>query len=254
MISRERRFVLWVTLGYFLLLELMLVAAIWFWPNFRDNVPALRMLAPLPMMKEMLDSVESLGVGPYVFIQHTFKGCVVFGTIAAVLFAVGAVAGEVHRGTFELWLARPVSRRRLLLERYLAGALGSVIPIFLTSATVPWLLEHVDETMDQKVLFLSSVHASLVLLTFYSVTFFCSTIGRAPVKIGMLVLFALGFEFAIYVVKTATQYSVYRLAHIDHLIAIQETGSLDWSLCGWMAAFSLLCLIASDVAFARRVP
>jgi ABC-type transport system involved in multi-copper enzyme maturation permease subunit len=58
----------------------------------------------------------------YVTGQHFFKGCNTLGTAAAVLLAVGAVAGEAHRGTLEIWLARPLSRRRILSERWVQGA------------------------------------------------------------------------------------------------------------------------------------
>ena len=95
--------------------------------------------------KNLVGLLEVTGVEGYVIAQHFFKGCMVLGIPAAVLFSMGAVAGEVHRGSLEIWLARPLSRNRILVERWVQGALAVVIPVFATSLTIPWLLSFVDE-------------------------------------------------------------------------------------------------------------
>lgn len=246
-------------LGYFLILELMLVAAVLYWPYLEtalEQSPAAleAFLPPIPALQDMLDTLEEAGVVGYVLGQHFFKGCNTLGTAAAVLFAVGAVAGEAHRGTLENLLARPFSRLRILSRRWLAGAAALVAPVFLSSATIPWLAARVDEPFDVWPLLVCSAHQGLFLLAIYSATFFLSSIGSNPTRIAVVMLFATTFEFAIYMVKVATHWSLFRLVDIEDYLRIYDARALDWSVCGWLAGASALLYAASYAAFRRRIP
>ena len=241
-------------LAYTLVLELMLVPAVFYWPDFEENVEALRLVAPIPALRDMIDEIERGGAFAYVVGQQFFKAGNTIGTIAAVLFAVGAVAGEAYRGTLEIWLARPRSRTRLLTERYLAGAAAMALPIFLTSATVPWLGERIDEYFELRPLLLCAAHQCCLLLLIYSVTFLFSCLGSNPIKITLAALFVTAFEFALYFVKVATHWSFYRLTDMRDFLEIELTGRLDWSLCGPLLASCAVLFGASLLAFRRRVP
>jgi len=254
-LSRDARNYLLFGTMLFVVLEALLAVAIIWWPSFSENTGALkRLAAPLPMLADQLNLIDMIGVPAYVVAQHFFKGCNTLGIAAAVLFAMGAVAGEYQRGTFEVWLARPVSRRRLLGERYATGALALTLPIFATSATIPWLLARVDETMDLSELMLCSVHESIFLLAIYSATFLLSSVSRRPMWIAMAMLSFTTLEFSLYLVKTVTHYSLFRLTDIDDFMGITTGEGLDWAVCGPLLAFSAAALTASQIAFARRVP
>jgi ABC-2 type transport system permease protein len=240
--------------AYALILEVMLVAAMHYWPSFEENIDALRLAIPVPVVQDMFDVLAARGVDAYVIAQQFFKGCNTLGTAAAVLFAAGAVAGEVHRGTLEIWLARPFSRARILSERWLAGALALAVPIFLSSATIPWLAERVGESVELRPLMLCSAHQLVFLLTIYSLTFLLSTVGANPIRIALTVLFLTTLEFALYMVKTVTHASYYRLADFDDFLAIFDRGVLDWGVCGPLLAISALLFVAAQLAFRRRVP
>ena len=136
---------------YALLLEVMIAAAILYWPDFEENIDTYGDILPFESVRKMVEAISDTGVAAYVNLQHFYKACNVLGTAAAVFFAVGAVAGEANRGALELWLSRPVSRTRMLLERYVTGALAMTLPIFLTTATIPWLLEQVGEAAGVEV-------------------------------------------------------------------------------------------------------
>ncbi|MDF1800483.1 MAG: ABC transporter permease subunit [Planctomycetota bacterium] len=253
-LNRQTRAALFATLGYFVALELMLVAAILYWPSFRDNVGALRVLTkPIPMLNDMINEIEDLGAIAYVLGQHFFKGCNVLGCAAATLFAAGAIAGEANRGTLEILLARPISRRRLLLERWATGAVQVVLPIFLTTLTVPMLLARVDESVQFWPLMWCAAHQGLFLLSIYAVTFLMSTMGRTPLRITFVVLLLSIFQFSIYMVKTVTHYSLFRLADIQTFREVYSTAGPHgtwWLFLGVIG----LCLVASLAIFERRVP
>ena len=243
------------SLAFFVILQLMLVAAVLYWPSFAENIDSVRnLLGSIPIVTEFVDQMEEYGVVGYVAGQHYFKGCNTLGTAAAVLFAAGAVAGEAHRGTLEILLARPYSRARVLTERYLAGFLAIAVPIFVSSATIPWLADRVDEIVDLETFMLGSVHQSIFLLSIYSAAFLLSTVGSNPTRIALTVLFTTTFLFAIYMIKVVTHYSYYRLCDIEDFVRIEQTRELDWGVLVPLLIASAVLFVASQLAFARRVP
>ncbi len=253
-LSRQHKSAILATLGYFVALQLMLTAAILYWPSFKDNTAALRVLSkPIPMLNDIITEIEDLGAIAYVLGQHFFKGCNVLGCAAATLFAAGAIAGEAHRGTLEIFLMRPISRRRLLLERWLTGALQVTLPVVVTTLTIPYLMAEVDESAAYGPLIWCAVHQSLFLLSIYGITFLASTMGRMPLKIVFAVLLVSIFEFAIYMVKTATDYSLFRLADMQTFREVYEASGphLNWL---WFLGTIGVTLVASLMVFERRVP
>jgi len=146
--SREVKGTLVKASFFFLVLEAMLAAAIYWWPSFAENVGSvMKIVQPVPFLRDAVQTAGQAGLSGYVALQHFFKGCNTLGVAAAILFAMGAIAGEAQRGTLELFLARPVTRKRLVTERFCAGYLALAVPIFVSSLTIPALLTMVDETM-----------------------------------------------------------------------------------------------------------
>jgi ABC-2 type transport system permease protein len=252
--GRALRSTLGRAVGFAIVLELMLIPAILYWPEFQKHTRELRALAPLPVMRQMIDTLEQGGVFAYVTGQHFFKGCNTLGTAAAVLLAVGAVAGEAHRGTLEIWLARPLSRRRILSERYLQGALGLALPVVATTLTIPVLLARVGATLPLAPLVLCALHESLLLLAIYSLAFLLSTLSRSPLGIAFGMLSFTIFQFAIYMVERLTHWSVFRLADVERFLYVQAHGTLDPRVVTPLLAICAAAYVASLVAFARRTP
>jgi hypothetical protein len=243
------------TLAYAILLEALLAPAILLWPEFLEMLPRLRSVtSAIPFASEMLGKVEERGLPGYVLGQHFFKGCNALGTAAAVLFAAPAVAGEAHRGTLEMWLARPFSRTRLLLERWAAGALALTVPVFVTTLTIPALCARVDEYEPYLPYLLCAVHQSLFLLTIYGVTFFCSCLGSNPNKISLWILFVCVFELALYVIKTVTHWSLFRLCDLEVLLDLYDSGRWNTPIVGALSTAIVATLAGGLFAFQRRCP
>jgi len=244
----------WFGLVFFLVLEAMAIIAIRFWPDFRESLPALLgLVKSIPMAGKFLEDMGGEFFG-YVAGQHFFKACTPMGTAAATLFAIGAVAGEAHRGTLEILLARPYSRARLLGERYAAGLLAVALPVLLSSATLPLMAPMVDETISLTTAMLCAVHEILFLATIYGLTFLLSTRSSSPIQIIMVVLFGAIFSFGLYMVKTASVLSPFRLADIPDFMEISRSGSLDWRVCGPLVLASALLYYAAYRSFLQRVP
>jgi hypothetical protein len=242
-------------LGYTLVLELLLVAAVLYWPDFLANVDSIRKLAsPIPILGEKVGEIEEAGVFGYVAGQHFFKGCNTLGTAAAVLFAAGAIAGEAQRGTLEILLARPFSRARILVERYLLGFAAFALPIVATSASIPALAAAVGEEVSLSSALLGAVHQSVFLAPIYGLAFLLSTVGSNPTRIGLAVLFGTTCSFGLYMVKRVTHWSLFRLCDIDDFVRIDREGTLDPRVLVPLLAVALVLYLAAQVAFRRRVP
>jgi len=252
--GRAVQSIFWRAIGFFVVLEAMLVPAVLYWPDFIKNFAPLRELIPLPVLRDAADSIAAGGAFAYVAGQHFFKGCNTLGTAAAVLMAVGAVAGESQRGTLEIWLARPLSRKRILSERWLQGALATTVPVFVSTLTIPWLLQQVDVECGYKPLILGALHQNLLLLAIYGLSFFLSTLARSPLGIAFVMLFLTILQFAIYMVERVTHWSLFRLTDIERFLWINKHGALDPRIWIPLAGVIVASYVASLVAFERRTP
>ncbi|HEX6884081.1 MAG TPA: ABC transporter permease [Planctomycetota bacterium] len=244
-----------LTLAYALVLEAMLVPAILFWPEFSANLDSIRAMARnVPILgQEMIGRIEDEGFPAYVLAQHFFKGANALGTAAAILFAAPAVAGEAHRGTLELLLARPYSRARILLERWGAGALAVTLPVLLTTLSIPPLAERVEELEPYAPYLACALHQALFLLALYSVTFLGSCLASNPNRLALVALFLAVLQFALYMVKTVTHASLFRLCDMEVLMGIAE-GRWNVPVVLALAGTVVLALGASLLVFRRRCP
>ncbi|MEZ6021022.1 MAG: ABC transporter permease subunit [Planctomycetota bacterium] len=237
------------------MLEALLYAAIHWWPAFSENMGALKaMAAPLPMLKDQITLVDKLGAPAYVVGQHYFKACNILGTNAAVLFAANAIAGEAHRGTLEVWLARPVSRLRLYSERFVMGMGAIFLAVLASSLTTPPLLRTVGARMHAWDLTLCSVYQTVFLGTFFAFTYALSARSGQPIKIAFFLLFFAIAQFAIYMVKTITHYSVFRWADIETFARIVATDTLPWTRVGVMLALQAVFFGIGYHWFRHRTP
>lgn len=252
--GREARFYVWVGVAYAIVLEALLVAAVLFWPDFEDNVDSLRDMAPIEALRGMIDQIEAGGVAAYVNGQHFFKGCNAVGSLAAIVLGAWAVAGEAQRGTLEIWIARPVSRTRLLMERWIGGAVAVVLPVYLTTLTIPSLLERVDAEMALGPLMLSATHQSLLLVAVYSVAFLWSCLDSRPLLIAFALLLVALLQICAYMIHVITHWSLFRLSDIEVHARIGAAHALDPWTCVPLAAISAILAAASIAVFARRVP
>jgi ABC-type transport system involved in multi-copper enzyme maturation permease subunit len=240
-------------LAHLVLLQVLLVPAILYWPKLSQNIGVVRVLAPLPLVKDLVARIDQEGMVAYVVLQQFFKACNTLGAGAAVVFAAGAVAGEVSRGTLELFLARPLSRRRVLLERWLLGAVAVVLPVFLSSATIPWLATRVGEEVALAPMMLCAAHQSLFLLALYALVFLCSTAGSQPLRIAVIFLALIAFEYSVYLVSRWTHFSAFRLTDLDAFLTVVEHGLAPGTTLAYLAVIGAL-LLASLAVFARRTP
>jgi ABC-2 type transport system permease protein len=251
-IEKAIRDVAWKSLAAAALLEVHLVIAIRYFPDFEQNLDAIRKIVPFEPFRKVIDATAKRGFDGYLALQHFFKATNTFGTFAAVFFGMGAVAGEVERRTIELLLSRPISRTRILATKYVAGALGLLLPLFLVTATAIPLARTIDEPVAAGPLFLQAVHSGLFLLALYSLTFALSTAMSDSARVAYLVLGVSVIEFSLLVLREASAVSYYKLVDISVLLQIVATDRLPWATDLGMAAASAALFAVAVVRFRTR--
>lgn len=96
-------------------------------PTIHDNKAFAKIFEAYPEVFRKLFNVADFTTGP------GYLGAEIFSVIAPMLLALFAIlwgsdlaAGEEDRGTIDLLLANPVSRRRVVLEKWAALAVGTL--------------------------------------------------------------------------------------------------------------------------------
>jgi Cu-processing system permease protein len=91
----------------------------------------------------LIEGVDADVVAGATLLGLNMFGTLFLGTILAVFLTLGTVRGDAERGLLQPLLVRPVSRRTLLLARFLAAAAvcgAYVIAVFVAAAVITWAL------------------------------------------------------------------------------------------------------------------
>ena len=241
----------WILLGYIVILEAAMVAAILYWPKFRDNTPAIAKLVPFESLQRLLESVEVAGYWPYFAVQQWFKGCSLFGLAAAAFLTSGVIARDADQKTAEFLLSRPVSRRRVLLTRWAAASCLVVLPVYITSISAIWISPAVDEQLAWGDVLLSSTYMSLFLVMLVSFTAMISAMSSHQLRAGIILIGVMLLNFAFYLVQGFDDFSLFKTVDVWVFMQIQA-GELPWIAAGSFVVCTIAMLVIAQHVFQRR--
>ena len=241
----------WILLGYFIILEAALVAAILYWPKFRDNMPAIANLVPFDSLQRLMESVEIEGYWPYLAVQQWFKGCSLFGLAAAAFLTSGVVARDADQKTAEFLLSRPISRKRVLLTRWMAASCLVIIPVYITSITAIWISPAVDEQVSWSDVLLSSTFMSLFLLMLVTFTAMISAMSSHQLKAGIILIGFILLNFAFYLIQEIDEISLFKTIDVWVFMEIQA-GDLPWITSGCYLGATIIMLLIALGVYSRR--
>ena len=211
----------------------------------------------LPEIQGLFGPVnEELGLGELGLpdaIDLVVRNIVQFGSIAAVLLAMGSVAGERERGTLATTLSKPVSRTAFLAAKAvsLAMVLGlatfaGVLATFLYSSLV---FEPTDPVAWAQVALLLLL-AVLVpaSITFLGSVLAGSSLGAAAIGIAGLVVLSLGTTL-----PTANPWFTTGIAEIARAVPLEGIGpDLDAPRTIWVSGgIVVLSLVLAWLRFRR---
>lgn len=181
-----RRSIGWWTLGLLAMTALMIAA----YPSVRDNPDLNKMVEDYPdALKAFLglgENVDYTSAVGYLNSELFAFMVPLLLLIAAIGAGARATAGEEERGTLDLLLANPISRRRLVLDK--VAALAAEIAI-LTSALWLALVVGVEATgmsVSAAHLATASIAAALLAFAFGAIALFLgAALGRRGAAIGI---------------------------------------------------------------------
>lgn len=241
----------WISLGYLIILEGALVAAVLYWPRFRDNLPTIGKLVPFDAIQDLLGAMESAGYWPYLAIQQWFKGCSLFGVGAIAFIASGIIAREADQRTAEFLFSRPLSRRRVLIVRHSIVCILVLLPVVISSVSAVWLSLAVDEFVPWPSVLWSTAYMCVFLWCLICFATLISSIAQHQLTAGAAVVGLALISFALYLVQGLDQLSLFKLIDVHTFMSIHN-GDLPWLKGGILLAASMGMLIAADQLLARR--
>lgn len=241
----------WVALGYLVILELAMVAAILYWPKFRDNMPAIAKLVPFDSLQRLMESVEVAGYWPYFAVQQWFKGSSLFGLAVAAFLASGIVARDADQKTSEFLLSRPISRTRVLLTRWSITVALVTLPVYLTSISAIWISPAVDERLGWGDILLSSTYMSLFLVMLVTFTTMISAMSSHQMRAGIILIGLILLNFAFYLIQEIDGISLFKTIDVFVFMEIRS-GTLPWITSGAFLGATIIMLLVALRIYARR--
>lgn len=260
MIARKTwREVRGMTIAYFFILEALIASAILYWPEIAVNLPKLGLIKnmlPGDFMKRMFQGIMDSGFPAYVTVQQFFKGINIAGIACAVLIGTGSIAGERENGTLDMLLSRPISRSRILFQKYWVLALAVVVPIFASSMTIPWMETWIDpKTIEERCSFSGLMHASwrasLFSLFFLTLTLVFSVYLREQVKVAFAIGGIIVLQVGMFFVQVLRKSSIFRLSDYDVYWPIMA-GNRSFARMFWTEDVWIIAAIALLYAIGLR--
>ncbi len=105
--------------------------------------------------------------------------------VMAISFAGYMIAGDIDKGTIELTLSQPISRFKLFLARYLAGAVGLTVFSIASVYSVSFWAEIHNIAYDMHKLQVLTVGCILFSLAVFSLAVLYSSISSEKGKVAM---------------------------------------------------------------------
>ncbi len=241
----------WILLGFVVVLEAAMVAAILYWPRFRDNTPAIAKLVPFESLQRLLESVEVEGYWPYFAVQQWFKGCSLFGLAAAAFLTSGLIARDADQKTAEFLLSRPISRTRVFMTRWFATCGLVVVPVYLSSISAIWISPAVDERLEWGLVLLASTYMSLFLVMLVTFTAMVSAMSSHQMRAGIILIGVMLLSFAFYLIQEVDKFSLFKTVDVFVFMQI-SSGNYPWITTASFVVATVLMILIGLWAFRRR--
>lgn len=237
MIARKTLRELWpIGLAYLLILELLAVPVLLWWPQIYEDLQRSTLFKTLGVdfIKRIGEAVsgdnEQVAYLNWCAAMLLFRSCNLVGTAAAVLIGTGLFARERENNTLEWLLARPVSRGRILWQKVWPSALFVTVPIFLVNASaIPWSWT-LELDLPRWELFLGSLHAATFALAFLLMTTWMSIVLRVQAHVAAVVgAFAI-LQIGAYLTQRVRPFSLFRLVDFDWYGPVLAGNTPAWQM------------------------
>lgn len=242
----------WVkVLAFTILMSAVSLVQVLFWPNIKKLVPLV--LDQMPdFFRGMVGGIATEGFVFYIITQQLIKNGVIFGSGLAILLGASAISRETEAGTMELLLSRPISRARVLVEKFVFNAAILSIPVII-STMIAWpAAALVDEAIDPIALLVAAIYCYLVVLVILAFTFMVGVVFDEQMKV-LSTSLALCIVMMLLVIFEETMYfSIYGYIYPDVLRPIFVAGRVPYQLAFTMAMISAGFVGLSYLLFRKK--
>lgn len=225
-----------MALVYLLIIEALAVPVILLWPDLYDEFQrsALFQNLPIHFIKRIAEGVsdknEQIAYINWIAVMLYFRSVNLVGIAAAVLMGTALFARERETQTLEFLLARPVSRMRILIQKFWPTALAVMLPVFLVNWSAlywSWLIGYELPFWEVTV---ASIHAACFLLMFLAFTTWmsirCRTQAHVAFWVGGITIVQLG----VYMTQQLRPFSLFRLSDFEWYGPILTGNTPLWQL------------------------
>jgi ABC-type transport system involved in multi-copper enzyme maturation permease subunit len=223
-------------LVYLVLLELLLVPVIVLWPDFYPDLQRSTLFrnVPIDFLQRIVAGVslddEAVAYRNWIAVMGFFRSTNLVGLAAAVLLGTSLFARERESQTFEFLLSRPVSRARILFEKFWPTALCVTVPIFLVSGSAVFWSRAIGHELPLWELFLASLHAAVFVLCLLALTTWVSALCRVQAHVAAWVGGFTVLQIGIYLTQRLRQWSLFRLADFEWYGPILAGNTPAWQM------------------------
>lgn len=242
----------WVKLvAFFVFMAAVAIVQTVFWPKIRSMLPSILEIVP-KQFKWLIGGMQREGFVYFTITQQMMKNIGIFGSALAVILGASAVTKEVEAGTMELLLAQPISRKRVLLEKYLFNLGVLAVPILVsTLLTYPAALI-IGESIGMTGLLIAGLYGFFIIAVVYSFTFFLGVLIDMQMQVIVAGLGLCLTMFILAVFKSTSFLSLYGYMDLKLLRPIFTSHAVPLIE---MVVFALLCVAfftASWWRFSRK--
>ncbi len=211
----------WMALAYVLILELLCVPVLLWWPDIYADLQRSSLFRSIPIdvfkraFQAITDKDEDTAYHSWVALMLLFRSCNLVAIAAAVLFGTGSFARERENQTFEWLLSRPVRRGTILWQKVWPTAVCLVVPMFLVNASALYWSSVIDYSLPVYELFLATAHASVYALLFLLATIWLSVLLRVQAHVAAAIGAFAVLQIGMYLTQRIRPFSLFRLADFE---------------------------------------
>ena len=181
-------------------MALLAALVIWVYPSFSDALGGDDLLEAYPQEMLQLFRIETMASleGFLAFELYTFGWIILLGLYVAYS-AAGVIADDVDRGRMDTLLAMPISRARLVAEKFAALSVPILVVNLLTPPAILLGARLIDEPLSVADVLAAHLLSVPYLFACAGIGLLCSVVFD---RVGIAQRVALGVTFALFLVES----------------------------------------------------
>lgn len=212
---------------------------------------------PQEFMKAFgIEKLDMSTLENYIAMEHFSLIWPLMLVIFMIAIAGSALAGEVERGTIELLLARPLSRLKMFIARYVYGLIALVIFILTTVFTIVPLaqMHHVAYSVDR--FGIVAIMGLFFGLAIYSLAMLVSALssekGRVSMVMGGLLVLMYVLNLVAALKENLSDLKYFSFFHYFDAQSALTKGELNMTSVWVFVSVIIVSTIAGAVVWTRR--